>query len=382
MNNLFKEVNRKKTGAIKWDYQANLDNIPFWIADSDYSSAPCVLEELQNVSKHGAYGYNGIPKEFNDVVVNWYDRRYDCKLNSDWIISSTGVILELRVLLDVLTEVGDGIILQTPVYHTFHHLINGMNRKIIENKLIKTNDTYVMDYDNLEELFQKGYKVLILCSPHNPVGRIWHYEEIERVVILAKKYNVFVVFDEIHSDLNITKRKFVSGGLFVNLYDNIAICNAPSKAFNLAGLHTSYIIIPNANLRKLYVERTDREFLNHPSVFGYRSMIAAYTNGEEWINAQNEHLLNNYNYLKAYLNKELPEVVVTSLEGTYLVWLDFSYTKLTTEELLAKCSNGGITCSGGVNFGSDYESYLRFNIACSFEQLQQGLELLVKALKS
>ena len=382
MDNLFKEVNRKKTGAIKWDYQANLDNIPFWIADSDYSSAPCVLEELQNVSKHGAYGYNGIPKEFNEAVVKWYDRRYGCKLNNDWIISSTGVILELRVLLDVLTEVGDGIILQTPVYHTFHHLINGMDRKIIENKLIKTNDTYVMDYDNLEELFKTGYKVLILCSPHNPVGRIWHYEEIEKVVMLAKKYNVFVVFDEIHSDLNITKRKFVSGGMFANLYDNIAICNAPSKAFNLAGLHTSYIIIPNADLRKLYVERTDKEFLNHPSVFGYRSMIAAYTNGEEWINAQNEHLLNNYNYLKTYLNKELPEVIVTLLEGTYLVWLDFSYTKLTTEELLTKCSNGGVTCSGGVNFGSDYESYLRFNIACSFEQLQKGLELLVKAFKS
>lgn len=382
MENLFKTVNRKNTGAIKWDYQEHLDNIPFWIADSDYSSAPCVLEELQSIATHGAYGYNGIPKEFNESIVSWYGRRYDCKLDNDWIISSTGVILELRVLLEEITKEKEEVILQTPVYHTFHHLINGINRKIVENKLIKINDSYEMDYDNLEELFKKGHKVLILCSPHNPIGRIWTEEEIEKVIRLAKKYGVFVIFDEIHSDLNITNRKFVSGASFVDIYDNIAICNAPSKAFNLAGLHTSYIIIPNEELRKAYIARTDREFLNHPSVFGYRSMIAAYTNGDEWIEAQNKHLLNNYNYLKSYLNEQLPELIVTKLEGTYLVWLDFSYTNLNTSELLDKCTKGGITCSGGVNFGSDYESYLRFNIACSIEQLKAGLELLVKIFKS
>lgn len=165
------------------------------------------------------------------------------------------------------------------------------------------------------------------------------------------------------------------------MYDNIAICNAPSKAFNLAGLHTSYIIIPNQELHDKYLEKMNIECLNFPSVFGYRSMIAAYTYGDAWIDAQNQHLLNNYNYLKSYLTKELPKVVVTKLEGTYLVWLDFSYTKYSTNELLEKCSQGGITCSGGVNFGKDYESFLRFNIACSFEQLKQGLELLVKIFK-
>ncbi|MBQ8293076.1 MAG: pyridoxal phosphate-dependent aminotransferase [Bacilli bacterium] len=382
MNNLFNnKVNRKNTNTYKWDFQTNSDNLPFWIADSDYKTAPCVIEELQEVSKFGVYGYNQVPDKFKEVICSWYKKRYNADLNKEWIIPTTGVILEIRLMLEILTNKGDGVILQTPVYHTFHHVINGMERKIIENKLIKKHDTYIMDYDNLENLFKQGYKVMILCSPHNPVGRIWTKEEIEKVISLAKKYNVFVIIDEIHSDLNITNTKFTSGADFISMYDNIVLCNAPSKAFNLAGLCTSYIIIPNEKYRELFNKQVDREFLNSPTVFGYSATIAAYSNGYDWINAQNEHIKNNYLYLKEYLNKELPNLIVTKLEGTYLVWLDLSYTNLSTEELLDKCNNAGITCSGGVNFCQDYESYLRFNIACPFEQLEEGLKRLVKAFK-
>lgn len=382
MKNLFnKEVNRKNTSTYKWDLQSNDSNLPFWIADSDYQTAPSVLKELEKIVDHGVYGYNKVPEEFYDCIVSWYKNRYNSFINKEWIVPSTGVILEIRVLLDIISEEGEGIILQTPVYHTFHQLINKMNRKIIENKLIKKNDTYYMDYDNLEKLFKEGNKIMILCSPHNPVGRVWTEEEINKVIALAKQYNVFVIIDEIHSDLNMGCNPFISGVNFIDQYDNLVVCNAPSKAFNLAGLCTSYIIIPNNKIRDSFNNKVDCECLNSPTVFGYGATIAAYNNGYEWINEQNEHIKNNYLYLKQFLNKELPNLVVTKLEGTYLVWLDLSYTNLSTEELLNKCNQAGITCSGGVQFCKDYESYLRFNIACPFNQLKEGLDRLVKAFK-
>lgn len=381
MSSRFNEVvNRKLTGAIKWDKQKD-GNLPFWIADSDYATAPCVMDSLNEVAHHGVYGYNAIPDEFKEAIKTWYKKRYNSEVLTDWIVPSTGVILEIRILLDIITKENEGVILQTPVYHTFHHVINEMNRKKIENKLIKVDDTYKMDYDNLEDLFKEGYKTMILCSPHNPVGRIWLKEEIEKVIVLAKKYDAFVIIDEIHSDLNITDNKFTSGIDFVSMYDNIAVCNAPSKAFNLAGLSTSYIIIPNEELREKFNKQTRREFLNSPTVFGYKATISAYNHGDSWIDEQNKHIKDNYNYLKEYLNKELPKLVVTKLEGTYLVWLDLSFTNMSTEELLERCNEYGITCSGGVNFSHDYESYIRFNIACPFEQVKEGLERLVKAFK-
>ena len=195
-----KQVNRLNSSVIKWDFQSDKDNIPFWIADSDYQTAPVVMKELENCAKIGAYGYNAIPVEFNDAIVNWYKKRYDSLVLNEWIVPSTGVVLEIRVLLDAITKEGDGVIIQTPVYHAFHHLLKEMNRIIIENKLKKIDDTYQMDFNNLEELFKSGYKVMILCSPHNPVGRIWDKEEIEKVVNLAKKYDVFLMVDEIHRD--------------------------------------------------------------------------------------------------------------------------------------------------------------------------------------
>lgn len=382
MDSLFnKTINRKNTSTYKWDFQDDQNNLPFWIADSDYKTCPSVIDELKRVSEFGVFGYNKVPDRFNNAVVMWYKKRYNSDILNQWVIPCTGVILEIRILLEILTKQDDSVILQTPVYHTFHKLIKKMNRKIITNKLINNNNYYEMDYDNLEKLFKEGHKVLILCSPHNPVGRIWKKEELKKVIVLAKKYDAYVIIDEIHSDLNITDYKFNSACDFIDIYDKIVICNAPSKAFNLAGLCTSYVIIPTSDLRNKFNELVEREFLNEPTVFGYQATIKAYEEGEEWIKLQNEHLKKNYLFLKEYLNKHLDKIKVTTLEGTYLVWLDLSFTKLSTSELLDKCNEYGISCSGGVNFGSDYESFLRFNIACPLSQLEEGLKRLVNAFK-
>lgn len=375
------KINRKNTSTLKWDNQVNVDCLPFWIADSDYKTYDSVIEELKETSLVGAFGYNAVPKRFSEAVSLWYKKRYNSNVPADAVLPSTGVLLIIRILLDVLTKENDGVIIQTPVYHCFHQMINNMNRKIIENKLIKDNDTYYINYEDLENKFKEGHKVLIFCTPHNPVGRVWSKEEIEKVVLLAKKYNVFVIGDEIHSDLNMGIRKFISINEFMDVYENIAICNAPSKTFNLAGLYTSYAIIYSKELQEKFTKQVKRDEINRPTVFGYRALIKAYEEGDAWVDAQNEHLKNNYMYLKEYLNKELPKCVVTKLEGTYLVWLDLSYTNLSTAELLEKCGMAGVTCSGGVQFCKDYESYLRFNIACPLDQLKEGLERLVRALK-
>lgn len=382
MDKYFNEVvNRRNTSTIKWDYQVNNESIPLWIADSDYKTAPAVLDELKSLSDFGVYGYNKIPNRFSEAVVSWYKKRYDSNVKEEWIIPSTGVILEMRILLDAITKEGDGIIIQTPVYHCFHQLIEGMNRTTIENKLIRRDDTYVMDYDNLESLFKQGYKTMILCSPHNPVGRIWDKEDLNKIFALVKKYNVFLIVDEIHSDLNIFGKRFISAIDYVNEYNNFVVCNAPSKTFNLAGLYTSYIIIPNNQIKESFEKQVKREFLNSPSVFGYSATIKAYEEGDEWVDAQNEHIKNNYLYLKKYINEKLPKVIVTKLEGTYLAWLDLSYLNLNTEELLNICNNNGVTCNGGVNFCKDYEAFLRVNLACPLEQLKEGLRRFVNGFK-
>lgn len=382
MEKLFNEVvNRKNTSTLKWDNQKDYNSLPFWIADSDYKTAPCVLDELKEIASYGVYGYNAVPKRFNEAVAKWYKTRYNSTINEEWVIPSSGVVLEIRILLDVLTKENEGVIIQTPVYHCFHQLINNIGRKIIENKLIKDNDTYYIDFENLEKLFKEGHKVLILCTPHNPVGRIWDKEELAKITRLAEKYNVFIIADEIHSDINICGKKFISCADFIDEYENIVICNAPSKTFNLAGLYTSYIITKNKELVEKFLNRTKRDEINRPTVFGYSATIKAYEEGASWVDSQNDHLKNNYQYVKEYLNKNLNKAVVTKLEGTYLVWIDLSFTNLKTQELLNICSENGLTVSGGAQFGSDYESFIRFNIACPLNQVKEGLDRLVKAFK-
>lgn len=380
MKDCFNElINRKDTNSVKWQKQKYSNALPFWVADSDYATSPLIKECLSEVALNSIFGYDVIPHSFNEAVSLWY-KRYNSNVNPNWVIAMTGVVLEIRVVLDILTNVGDGIILQTPVYHTFHKLIRGMKRNIIENKLIRKEDTYIMDLNNLEKLFKQGHKVLILCSPHNPVGRMWSEEELSKVACLAKKYNVYVISDEIHSDINITDRTFKSMIDFTEIHDHLFVCNAPSKAFNIAGLSTSYIIIPNDELKIKFEERVQRDALSHPDTFGINALITAYNKCEEYIYAQNKHILKNYLFLKEYLSNNLKQAVVTKLEATYLVWLDLSYLNMNACSLKELFDEAHITFSSGDGFCLDYGTFIRINIACPICQLKEGLERLVGAI--
>ena len=370
------KINRKNTYSVKWLKQKSSDFIPFWVADSDYNTTPEVIDRLTKIASNTVFGYTAIPDEFNNAIVNWY-KRYDSLVDSTWISPCTGVVLGIRIILDIITKENDGVILQTPVYHTFHHLINGMNRRIIENKLIRKDDTYVMDFNNLEKLFKEGHKVLILCSPHNPVGRLWTKEELEQVKNLALKYDADVISDEIHSDINITNRKFYSMINFDDIHHNLYVCNAPSKAFNIAGLSTSYLIIPDVSRKEQFDARVKRDCISSPTIFGFAACIEAYKSGEQYICDQNKHILNNYLFLKDYINKNARGIIVSKLEGTYLVWLDLSVLNKTNEEIQDLLDKAQITCSNGVGFCNDYGSFIRVNIACPIEQLKEGLERFI-----
>ena len=229
----------------------------------------------------------------------------------------------------------------------------------------------------------KKAKALLFCNPHNPIGKVWSKEELKKVADICCRNGVFIIDDEIHHDLIMPGYEHtVMSNVGDFVLDNIAICTAPSKTFNLAGLYTSYIIIPKPELRELFNNQVKREFLNSPTVFGYSATIKAYEEGEEWVKAQNEHIKNNYLYLKKYINENLPKAVVTKLEGTYLVWIDLSYLNLNTNQLLDICNKNGVTCNGGVNFCKDYESFLRINLACPLNQLKEGLVRFVNGFKN
>ena len=380
MKSIFNQkVERKNSYSVKWLKQKHEDSIPFWVADSDYFTTPEVMEKLTDIAKNSIFGYTTLPDEFNEAIVRWYSR-YDATVDPMWVSTCTGVVLGIRVILDIITKENDGVILQTPVYHTFHHLINGMNRRIIENKLVKKDDSYIMDFDNLEQLFKEGYKVMILCSPHNPVGRLWTKEELEKVKDLAIKYNAVIISDEIHSDLNITNNKFISMISFKDLHENLYVCNAPGKAFNIAGLSTSYLIIPDNKRKEQFDLRVKRDCLSSPTIFGVAACIEAYNTGDKFIEEQNKHILDNYNFLKDYLNKEAPYIKVTKLEATYLVWLDMSSLNKTNDEIVELLDQAHITCSSGSGFCKDYGSFIRVNIACPKQQLKEGLERFVGVL--
>lgn len=378
---MFEEkINRKKQYSCKWLEQTSPDALPFWIADGDYHTDYKIREELKDVASNYIFGYTTTPQPVVNSICEWYKKRYNVFVKNEWVYFLTGVVLEIRVILNVITKIDDGIILQTPVYHCFHHLIKTMHRKIIYNDLILKDNQYKIDFKDLENKFKEGHKVLILCSPHNPVGRIWNDEELSQLINLAKKYHVFIISDEIHSDINITNRPFISLLKYQTIYDKIFIVNAPSKAFNIAGLGISYSIIPNNELRNKFQEKVNNEFLTMPNVFGYNACLTAYSKGEEWINQQNIFLKNNYQYLLNFLKVHLPLVKVAPLEGTYLVWLDLSYTNCDSSTLQKYFEKHLLTVSYGESFSEKYTSFIRFNISCPLKQLQEGLKRLCEAI--
>lgn len=392
MKNFDDILQRKNTNSIKWDFITNMypnlkhEVLPLWVADMDFACSNEILNELHKRIDTQIFGYSMFDEEYYNIVINWFKTQYNYIINKENIFFSPGVVPALGALIRTLTNEGDGILIQPPVYYPFKNMIVNNKRTLIENSLIKDeNNYYTIDFADLEKkLSLLETKMMILCSPHNPVGRVWKKEELEKIVELCVKYDVYLISDEIHCDLVRENVKFYSLGLFQDkIKEKLIICTAPSKSFNLAGLQLSNIIIFDENIKRLWnKEISERLAIGLPSPFAISATKAAYSKGQEWLEEVKKYIDLNLEFIKEYLSKELPLVKYTIPEGTYLAWLDFTNYSFSDEEITNRMLNvGKVAFDEGKLFGELGEKYQRINVACPKDILKDALDRIKIALE-
>ena len=390
-------VDRRNTDSYKWD-SCEQGVLPMWVADMDFRTAPCIVDALQKRVAHGIFGYTKVPESYYDSVVNWFKNRHGWNnLQKEWILYTSGVVPAISVVIKAFTQPGDQVIVQTPVYNCFFSSIRNNGCEIVENKLLYKDQTYTMDFEDLErKVANPKAKLLLLCNPHNPAGRVWTREELIRLGDICIRHDVLVVSDEIHCEFVYPGYKYVPfASISEEMQHHSITCNAPSKAFNTAGLQIANIISDNPDYRQKIDRAININEVCDVNPFGVIALQAAYTDeGAEWLRQLNEYLLGNYNYLKQYFEKELPQFPITKLEGTYLAWVDCSV-------VLAKRADGATLSHCGldaphlsleeyllkhqqvlVNDGSMYgdNRFIRINLACPRQRLEEGLKRIVKGL--
>ncbi|MDD3467402.1 MAG: PatB family C-S lyase [Campylobacterales bacterium] len=388
-SNLLKNINknalifrdRKNTNSLKYDGMEPLfgrgDLEPFWVADMDFEAPHCVVEAIAKRAKHNVYGYPMVDGGFYDAVSLWFAKRFDVDVKNEWIVPLTGVAASMFTAILAFSAEGDGVVVQPPVYGPFFGVARGANRKLIENPLLRSANGYEIDFDGLERIFQKEKpKILLFCSPHNPVGRVWSIDELSRLAKLCIKHGVLVVSDEIHFDLVFKTHTPLLA--FEELSDRLVLLSAPTKTFNIPGLNVSYAVIPSKNNKKIFEHYARSLHQSLPNVFGIEALKAAYNKGDEWLDslkdilAQNKALLDEFVLQNSFVSGFSPE-------GTYLYWLDFSATGLSQQELRDKFSDAGIALSGGDFFFGGRESvYFRFNFATQKERVEWALGQIKK----
>lgn len=380
-------IERRGTNSVKWDIlaekygDANLHAM--WVADMDFQSPECVREALHKYVDMGAFGYYAVPDSYYQSFINWEETRHGLKVEKEWLRFSPGVVSGFNWLVQMMTQPGDAGIIMTPVYYPFSDAIKNNERTLITSDLINTNGVYTIDFEDFEQkIMDNNVKFFILCSPHNPVGRVWTEEELRRTFEICRKHNVFVISDEIHQDLIPGEKKQIPSYLIGDYADMMVAITAPSKTFNLAAGQNSIVIIPDEEIRKKWDVFVNRIRVNGGNGFGYVAAEAAYTGGAEWLEAINAQLKENYGYAKETLAKELPKAVVSPLEGTYLLWIDLR-TYIKPEEVIEviekKCK---LAIDHGDWFGGErFKGFIRMNLATSLDNVKIGVESLVKNLK-
>lgn len=378
-------IDRSGRGAIKTGRNKQLfgteDVLSMWVADMEFRSPECVSNAIRETLEYGVLGYHEPMHSFYDAVINWQKVQHQMHVEKDWITYIPGVVTAIAVAINAFTEEGDKIVVQTPVYFPFFEYPRRNNRTVLRNALIEQDGNYVMDYDDLEKHFQEGAKMLILCSPHNPVGRIWQKEELEKVAVLAEKYNVIVVADEIHSDLALDDSLVVS---YATISEAAAMHSvtlmAPSKTFNVAGLAASVAIIKNNKMRTVFVEQESKYELHSANFLGPVAMTAAFNEGGEWRREMLAHLSGNVDFAMDYFQKYIPQIKPWRPQASFLLWLDCRDLALKDKELLAFfVEKAKLGLSPGVMFGREGRGFMRMNFAVPRPILEQALEQLKNA---
>lgn len=380
--------NRKQTKSVKWDslqqvFQSE-DVLPMWVADMDFKAPDAVNQALMKRAEHGIYGYTVIDEEVTSSILNWVKKRHDWEIQTDWLSYSPGVINTLHMALAAFTEPGDKVMIQTPVYTPFYRIINVMDREIVKNPLINDNGYYKIDFADMEAKLASGVKAFILCSPHNPVGRVWKKAELTKMAELCLKHDVMILSDEIHADLTFKGQKHLPiASLSEEIADRTITCMAPSKTFNLAGLSASFAITSNKQNR----EKLDKAFLrsgfnNSLNGMGITAMEAAYQHGEVWLDELLEIVEGHVAYIKEMFAAHAPELKVTTSEGTYLVWVDCSALNMDKAALKKfMIEKGRVGLNAGQDYGEEGNTFMRINVACPRETVEEGVRRIIHAVE-
>lgn len=374
-------TDRTHQDSYKWDVKDG--ELPMWVADMDFKTAPEITSYIIKRAQEGIFGYNIIPEKWNESISSWWKRRHNYNIEKDWMLFSTGVVPSISSLVRRLTLPGENVLIQTPVYNIFFNSIVNNGRNVLESSLVYKNYEYSIDFDDLErKLSNPQTTMMILCNPHNPIGKIWSKEELSKIGYLCKKYNVVVISDEIHCDIVSPNKGYIP---FQSVDDNCKynsiMCIAPTKCFSLAGLQTSLIVIPNENLRNKVFRGINNDEIAEPNTFAIGATITAFNEGEEWLNQMNEYVEENKNIVSKFIEDNKLPVHLIKSEATYLLWLDCSSI---CEDSVLLCNyireSTGLYLSSGSQYGDCGKKFIRMNIACPKKRLYDGLERFKKAI--
>lgn len=387
--NFDEPIERALGDSIKWNpiflekWFKVKDVLPLWVADMDFRVAEPIIEQIKKRADHGIFGYNFTPNSYFKTVINWFDQRYGWKIKKEWIALTPGIVPAINFLIQTFTRPGDGVVIQEPVYYPFKESIKYNGRQTIINELKEEKGFYTMDLQDLERKLQdKRVKMLILCSPHNPVGRVWTKDELVKLAEICVKHDIIVISDEIHCDLTAPGHKHIPfASLSEEISNRTVTCTAASKTFNLAGLQTSNVIISHPKLRKEFKTTLETMALHGVNIFGITAVEAAYTHGHEWLEQVLKYIHQNFMRMKEFLSEKLPNVKISPLEGTYLAWLDFRALNIPPKELDEIIKHKAkVLLDDGAMFGKAGEGFQRFNLACPWSTLHESLMRISAAL--
>ena len=370
-------VDRRNTGSLKWDVAEH--ELPMWVADMDFRTAPAIRAALERRVAHGVFGYSVVPDEWADAYIDWWRERHHFQMERDWLIFCTGVVPAISSVVRKLTTPGENVLIQTPVYNIFFNSIVNNGRSVLESPLAYENGEYSIDFERLErDLADPQTSLMILCNPHNPVGKIWDRDTLARIGELCRRHHVVVLSDEIHCDLTDPGREYVPfASASEHCRENSVTCVAPTKCFNIAGLQTAAVSVPDPFLRHRVWRGLNTDEVAEGNVFAVDAAVAAFREGGPWLDELREYIFSNKQAVKEFLERELPLIRLVPSEATYLLWLDCGALTQDARRLAdAIREKTGLYLSEGGQYGKTGERFLRLNIACPRSRLRDGLERL------
>lgn len=370
-------ISRRGTLSYKWDNATDAEVLPLWVADMDFRTSPAIIEALQRRVAHGIFGYTRVPDAYYQAVTNWFARRHGWNIQREWMIYTSGVVPAVSAVIKALTVPGDKVLVQTPVYNCFFSSIRNNGCTLAASPLLRVGNTWQMDFEDLErKASDPDVKVFLLCNPHNPVGRVWTREELLKAGEICSRHGVTVVSDEIHCELVYPGHAYTPfASISGDFSAHAIVCISPSKAFNIAGLQIANIVVPDEEVRRKIDKAININEVCDVNPFGVTATIAAYTEGEEWLNQLLVYLQANYKWMQDYCRTHLPDFPISDLEGTYLVWMDCSILHKTSDVLEQELlDESKLWLNAGTMYGAEGEGFMRWNIACPRSVLAEGLE--------